>query len=430
MLVVAFTTPFLGGAQATASSDIGIPSGIRLVRFFVLILLFLWVTNGILKRPGCFRYAGTAAKFMLLYAIFAMFSAIYSVSPVISLWKGFEVLVLVLVGFYVAGELNKIRDVQWLMDTLAFIMLFLIISVLVGVVLAPSLVFVKLTLSSSIVVRGIAPPLNPNSLTQFAALLAVFMFIFAVNKDKTRPVGKGMWILFALAVTSMLLGHSRTSIFAGILAAGGVLFFGRHRVLALFMAIGGSLVMLLSEVVENYIYRGQTEDVFLSMSGRTFFWERAWAVFEESPLFGHGFYAAQRSLMGVSSVDNTYLEVLLGIGILGLIVFILPIATSAFSLLMTRPHKNESKEMVRVWLQLMVLFVLLFVRSLTGPSFQVMHPNLVMFMMLLVGVAAYSRIKRQGMVEDDVQPVTENNGQAPSGSRLLRRKSSGGSSRP
>jgi hypothetical protein len=42
----------------------------------------------------------------------------------------------------------------------------------------------------------------------------------------------------------------------------------------------------------------------------------------------------------------------------------------------------------------MTLFALLFVRAITGPSFQVMHVNLSMFMMLLIGTQAYRRLSR------------------------------------
>ena len=430
MLLTAFIVPFLGGVQATAAGGIGIPTGIRLVRFFVVILLFLWVASNMIKRMRCFPMAGAAAIFMLLYSIIAMLSALYSVGPVISLWKGFEVFVLVLTGIYLASELKTATDIQWLMDALAFFMLFLVISVLLGVVLAPGEVFVRLTLSSAIVVRGIGPPINPNSLTQFAALLAVFSFINVIDGKARRRVGKGIWIVFGMAVIAMLLGHSRTSIFAGILAAGGVLFFGRHRLLAIVMALGGTLVMLLSEVVESYIYRGQSQDVFLSMSGRTHFWDRAWEVFIQSPIFGHGFYAAQRSLMGVSSVDNTYLEVLLGVGILGLAAFVIPIVLAAFNLLRSRPRKSDSGTMTRLWLQLMTLFVLLFVRSLTGPSFQVMHPNLVMFMVLLIGIAAYRRIRHQAPVAGSTSSIKDDGpvGPARLKNRILRRKSPGSGS--
>ena len=392
LLLIAFAVTFLGGVQETASEEVAVPGGMRLARFLVLVVLFLLIATKLMGRLTAFRHAGSATKFMLLYAVIAMWSASYSVSPLISLWKGFEVFVLVLVGIYIASELKQWEDLRWLNNILMLLMLFFVLSALLGVVLAPGEAFAKLELSSAIVVRGLAPPLNSNSLTQFSALLVVMALAFALNADKNR--GKlGIWVVILLAGAVMLLGHSRTSIFSGILAAGGVLYFGRHRFIALLAAAGGVIALTLTEVVLQYIYRGQSQEVFISMSGRTYFWELIWKVFIDSPILGHGFYAAQRTLMSVSSVDNTYLEVLLGIGLVGLVAFVIPIIIVAVQLLLSIPKKTRPKREKMLWLQLMGLFVLLFVRSLTGPSFQVMHPNLVMFMMLLIGVQAYRRLK-------------------------------------
>jgi O-antigen ligase len=131
------------------------------------------------------------------------------------------------------------------------------------------------------------------------------------------------------------------------------------------------------------------------MTGRTYFWERAWSeVFLSSPILGNGFYAAHRSLLMTSSVDNTYLAVLLGNGIVGLIIFVVPVIVVAMQLLLSRPNKTQPKTERMLWLQLMALFVLLIVRSITGPSFQFLHSNLVMFMMLLIGMQAYRRLRR------------------------------------
>lgn len=394
LLLAAFTVTFLGGVQEAASEDLAVPGGVRTVRFIVFVAIFLVVAAKLMGRLTAFRHAGSAAKFMLLYAVIAMWSASYSVSPLISLWKGFEVFVLVLVGICIASELRQWEDLRWLNNMLMLLMFFFVLSALLGVVLAPGEAFARLELSSAIVVRGVAPPINSNTLTQFSALLVVMALAYALNAEIKR--GKlGIWVVILLAVTVMLLGHSRTSIFAGILAAGGVLYFGRHRLIAVLAAAGGVAALTLTEVVLQYIYRGQSQEVFVSMSGRTYYWEPIWKAFIDSPIFGHGFYAAQRTLMGISSADNTYLEVLLGIGIVGAVVFVIPVIIVSMQLLMSIPRKTRPKTEQVLWLQLMALFVLLFVRSLTGPSFQVMHPNLVMFMILLVGVQAYRRLKSE-----------------------------------
>lgn len=59
------------------------------------------------------------------------------------------------------------------------------------------------------------------------------------------------------------------------------------------------------------------------MSGRMFFWDTLSPTIYDNFLLGHGFYAGHRLLLGVSSVDNTYIEVMFDLGFVGLFIFIL-----------------------------------------------------------------------------------------------------------
>ncbi len=189
----------------------------------------------------------------------------------------------------------------------------------------------------------------------------------------------------------MLLSRSRTSIFAGVAGILAVVFFSGRTTLFWASAATMSSLWFFSDAVIAYIRRGQSQELFTSMSGRTPFWETIWPQVLESPIIGSGYYAAQRKLFGVSSVDNTYLEVLLGLGIIGLTIFLIPIGLTAVALIKARPSPGQSSPEARLWFQLLALFILLFVRSLTGPSFETLHWNLVMFMVLIVSVSALRR---------------------------------------
>ncbi len=390
LIILAFAATLLGGMSAMTSElqDVGLP---RILRAIVLITLFLLVVRRAISGVTSMRYAGTAAFVMVVFALYCMLSMMYSSSPIMTLWKGFEVLTLTLVGVSISGELRKMQDLRHLLNILSLILLFMVSTFIIGIIVFPGEAFTKMEMSSSIVVRGLGPRMNANSVTQLSALLAVFALPVALNSGKLKA--RGAWILFGVAATVMLLGHSRTSIFAFILAVTAILFFGRHRLLALFVTIGGASAFLLTEVVMLYIYRGQSKEVFTSLTGRTDWWAMAMESVAESPWFGHGYYAAQRELYSTSTLDNTYIDVMLGLGIIGVAIFVIPIILTAFRLFVTRPAKTDSVTSQVIWLQLMVLFGLLFVRSLTGPSFQVLHHNLVMYSLLLVGVAAYARLK-------------------------------------
>jgi O-antigen ligase len=123
------------------------------------------------------------------------------------------------------------------------------------------------------------------------------------------------------------------------------------------------------------------------MSGRLEFWPLVWNEFLKSPLLGHGFYTSHRLKWGASSVDNTYIEVLLGLGLLGLFPIVLALLSVFKDLIRTRPSKYNAQNnngFRFLWLQLASLFLILFFRSLTGPSFQIHHINLSIFVIIAV----------------------------------------------
>jgi O-antigen ligase len=391
VLVTAMAVPFLGSSTiGVAEEALGAANGIRLVRALVLLILLITSALGILRDTRALQYAGGAALWMLAYGGLAMASAMYSVSSFVSAWKGFEVFVLVLTGVYLAGLLRNTQDVESLLNTLWLVLLFLVLTALAGAALNPAEAFYR-QLWGATVLSGVYPQINPNSLTEYSALLVV-VCVVRLFRPCPRKRSLGTWVVLGLALTAMLLAHSRTSIFAAAAAILAVVFFSGRTTLFWASAATMSSVWFFSEAVSAYIRRGQPHELFTSMSGRTQFWETVWSRFLDSPIIGYGFYAAQRKLFGVSSIDNTYLEVLLGLGILGLTVFLIPIGLTALALIKTRPSRDQSSPEAQLWIQLLVLFLLLFVRSLTGPSFEVLHWNLVMFMVLIVSVSALSRL--------------------------------------
>jgi O-antigen ligase len=409
VLILAMAVTFIGGSgQAAADEGLAAASGARLVRAIAMVTLFGIAMAGILRNTHALRRAGPAALWMVAYALLAITSLTYSISPFISAWKGFEVLVLVVTVISLAGKLRTLDDIQSTLNILWLMLLFLILTALFGTLFVPERAFAKLELSSSIVISGVYPEINANSLTQFSALLAV-VIVALVLKPGRRAWGLGHIMVMILSTTTMLMAHSRTSILAGLVALLTVIYYAGRRALFIGSLIAAVLAWTSAEFVADYILRGQSQEVFLSMSGRTHFWEGAWPYFLQSPMLGHGFYSAQRVIIGTSSVDNTYLEVVLGLGILGLAIFSVPIGLTAYYLFRTRPVQKTHPTEQGLWLELVTLFILLAVRSLTGPSFQVMHPNLVMFVLLVVCLNGLVRLTNS--VSSRVPPARANSAQ-------------------
>lgn len=405
VLLIGLFTSVLLTAQSQATLSVDAIDESRVVRIGLLIVLCLvsWVIFSIRGFP--FSRCCAALTTMFLFSLFAMSSYVYSVNPLLSLWKGFEVFAAASVFLAIAVSLNTFEDIDGALHVLWLILLFLVLTALVGGVLQPKLAFVRQTLgrgSQAYEYWGQFPRINPNSLTQFGAMVGVgglVAFLYA------RGIGLLSSIcLLGLGLLTVYLGHSRTSLLGFLLAAVAIFWFGKKRVLGLMMISAAGLAALAAYTyVEAYVLRGQSKAVFVSMSGRTEFWPKIWSAFTTSPLIGHGYYAGHRSLTIseltlVSSVDNTYLEVLVDLGVIGLGLLMTALLCSCLSLYGCRPSVfgNQDSHWWRpTWLLLMSALLLLGIRSLTGPTFQVLHPNLLIFLAITVCAATAKRMAGQ-----------------------------------
>jgi O-antigen ligase len=106
-----------------------------------------------------------------------------------------------------------------------------------------------------------------------------------------------------------------------------------------------------ASVAEEYLKRGQNADAIGSLSGRLEWWEFGWQEFVKSPWIGMGAYTARFTVLarfgeqGASTVHNTYLEAVLGVGILGLLPFLFAFLCTWASLFrkLTAPFCNPAQ---------------------------------------------------------------------------------------
>ena len=390
LLIVWFSSVFLGGNSATLEDA----NNVRAVRGVVLSALFIISVFGMLRHISCFSRAGAGAMWMLLYAVFGLISSYYSPDLILSLWKSFEVLVFVMIGIYFTRFITDIEDIKWINNIISIIMLYLVFSVLFSVLISPADAIPKMGVARGMMAfaaNGLFPVINANSVTQFAAFLISLSLVYILNNKKFDLISLST---FLVGILVLLLGHSRTSILAVILSVLVILFFGRYFVVTGIIMLVGAIGAFwgLASLSKEYFYRGQSEEVFVSMSGRTNYWEAAWDVFLQSPIIGHGFYS-QRVILGWSSVDNTYLQVLVTMGVVGLLIFLMPIFKITLQLIKTIPTKSTKADSQLVWLQLVSIYLLIMVRSLTGPTFQDFHSNLCLMMLLIVCVNSYVKLE-------------------------------------
>jgi O-antigen ligase len=130
-----------------------------------------------------------------------------------------------------------------------------------------------------------------------AAAGAAFFIVYRVQ-SRGAVFGLVAALLFALLASSRLRRYALPFV---VFAAMGVAVLETPTV--------------LSDRVTEYLQRGQTQEEFRSMTGRTTVYENGLAAFWDAPLLGRGQWADR--LVGIGHVHNSYLQALLNAGVLG-----------------------------------------------------------------------------------------------------------------
>lgn len=384
--------------------DVGADLGIlRLVRIILFLLLFLMLTAS-LAITGKFPNHSPLYLFFA-YIIVCFGSAVYSPNPLETIWKSIEILVLFLFALKVQIDISKRRiEPEDILSILVLFLLFSVINAIIGGVLfadAAYQVSEERIRTSTSSMGGIIPQLNANSLAQYSAMLVLFGFVSLIQLGR---VSAGVIFVILVGIAGLGLAYSRTSIIAVAVA---ILILAPKRGLGrsfLIITAGIALGIVFVPEIITYLARGQNTELLISMSGRTHMWTIGWEAFLEQPFFGHGFYSGHKTLdidigMEFSSLDSTYLEALVDVGVLGaffLVAFVVLVVVSAYrSLRRARFADTRTAE----WLLVTSGFVfIMLIRSLTGSSFQVLHWNLLTILMIAAcwsGMNQRSKFKLQ-----------------------------------
>jgi O-antigen ligase len=355
---------------------------------------------------------------MFIYSCIAVFSTVYSVFPELTLWKAFEVLTLIVCGYAIATEVQTTDDIRRLLDLVMLILLFLTVTVLMGAVISPERAFRNLfeggnpfaeddrPTTMMFVLRGVIPEINANPVGGLAASLAVMTAspFFAPEKVKDKF---GIIVVLMLAGIAIVLAHARTPIFALTATVAGILVVKRQFAASLWIALAAVIMLLIgsTEVVTDYIYRGQSQEQFSTLTGRTLFWSMVFEKFLDAPIFGYGYYSSHRVLFNTSGVDNTYITVLLGIGVVGFIPFVASVLSAIKTLLRTMPRRRMEPMFQILWIQLFGIFSITFVRSLTGTSFEVFYHLLIFYLLIQISLTCLQRQLRKIHVSGNQREV-------------------------
>ena len=238
---------------------------------------------------------------------------------------------------------------------------------------------------------------SPNLLTEFSAVVAATS-LWSFFQGRKGAVASFFW--FCIAITVLVLSHSRVSIFSFSVMVVSLFLMGRgDRILRslyfIFFIVIAFALLSVSSFIFEYLLRGQTSDQLLAATGRIETYSVAWSIFSSSPekfFIGSGFYVGGRFVVPeaagrimLSNVDQTLLEVAVNSGVLALAPFVWffkDIFRGVYALL-NQPDKTT--------IFVFCLSIALFFRALSGPTFHQLGFHLV-FAVLIGSFVASTKI--------------------------------------
>ncbi|MGA2696995.1 MAG: O-antigen ligase family protein [Terriglobales bacterium] len=303
------------------------PEGI--IGFYLLFLL------AARKLPWVGSMFTGVPKVLTLYTAFCLVSSIWSVFPPWTIYKSMEYtldIAVISALLCIATDAEKYKtllDFTWTVYAIEAFWCWCQIGIWPGEVLDDGRL------------KGIWPLTGYNALGEYGALLCVVAFARLVPLAKFPFKRSWYLMVFAFGFLTLLAANTRNTI--GGLAAALVLILIISRGLSgpvIFGLSGAGIVFAaLSSAIKTFLKRGQTDAAFDSLSGRLEWWKIAWVYFVEHPIGGLGAYAAGKFAVMKSLNANTgsthsdYIELLVGTGIVGTVLFAIAIIWSWYLLL-------------------------------------------------------------------------------------------------
>jgi O-antigen ligase len=323
-------------------------------------------TEGISTRPFRLYCAYVAVVFI---------GAPLSVNLPLTAYRGVELLIGVIV---VAGAYRRARmqGAERILNLIYWYTAASAIAIWIAAAIVPGSAFTPVDSPFPVQLHGVFPVESANGVGTIGAILGLWSLARLISpRDRGAASANSLKFLMVLGFATLVFAQYRTGF---IMVALGllVLVIFRAKAAAFWLAVALALVAILwgGQILhwaEPIVQRGENPEVISRLSGRLDYWNNALPVWRESPFFGRGLLTASRfevlAKMGsvyTSSIHGTWVEALVGTGLIGL-----GFLASAIVVALWRASREAISPNGAV-LPLLLLVVPL-VRSITGPTFEV-----------------------------------------------------------
>lgn len=300
----------------TAKETTEVVSGLGLldaVRGGVPIVCYL--TARIIAHPPRLPWGRTERALAVFLAV-ALASTLWSISPTTTLLKA---IVLTFAYLNLLELRRHYRTREAAINALA---------VVVHLLLALAFLQIPLKAATAVDVfrMGLVYPTVPSNLFATVAVVGLVIVLVGVGPAWARPIPvRALLVVLYLVALLSTRTRSALAISAVVLLVVAIRAARRTAWAAVFASFAGAALMgfaaLNIDTVTEFLLRGQDARNVTTLTGRTVIWDIALRAWESSPLLGLGYYAGHRIGLDLpqnySNLDNTWIESLVDVGILG-----------------------------------------------------------------------------------------------------------------
>ncbi len=336
--------------------------------------------NILLKRNRVFslRYP---LNFYFVFGLVALFTATYSLTQVYSFYRASQIVLYVLT----IGLLVWQNSENWQKIFKIFILIALLNTTLIIVTffIAPELVSIR---SSSWGLRLFGRSFVPDYGSS-GVVLFILTYIMFQNKDRRK------WVLLIMCVSLIyvFLSRTRSNIFFLFLFLAMLPMIRKRVSLSLIFAVilGFGVALYLDLQYKIFLFLIRDEVSIYTLSSRTVWWYDLYESFKDAPFLGIGYLNAGQliEMFGQGSSHNSYIEILVGTGLVGFTFFIVPLLSTTSYFLKKLPTISLSV------LELQVFFLFVWLILTAFISSHIATPGYVFF--LMIHIVAYGIIKRR-----------------------------------
>jgi O-antigen ligase len=299
---------------------------------FGLVLIALTIIAPHLKQVPRFRL--NPISLYLVYILFGVCSTLWSAGPLATFGKSIEMLAGVLVVWITMARVDAEARLRRLVYWTVIESMLGLVYVALGNIFDPTefnSYVGRYEVSNGALLPYLwdSPKISADNVSVLGAVVGLFCLAEALARKKRRGLLFFILGYLASAVVAVLAG-GRTGLTA--FAAGtGLILFRHFPTSSVFMipATGGIAVILLGNTLLNLFMRGQNPGMFYTLTGRTSIWEAGLAVFLTRPWLGSGWGVGARVVAlagfgpsGLTLLHNGFLEVLLGVGLVGFAIWV------------------------------------------------------------------------------------------------------------